>query len=525
MRQRGPPADRHGRGHGGGHQRNELFRQNHRLELNERVDDGFFDPGRGRPARPLAEWRSDPVVLTDREVLLVELEPLRQRIQNVPLMLALRTSVADKFKLLAQLVSSCFGNMTITEAAVDQRLADIKGKLNSNVIPLHELLFGPGVCRHRALLFKVLCDELSQQAEHGLQMRCCLVRGQQQGGYAHAWNEVTVFGETRVCDIMQNPGTFYRLGDSAAQAYQNMAGRAIYAAGANASIAAPVEHPVIGQHIGGGSYGAVYRGKWRGGAVIIKKVNPSSRDDRARTALLKEIDLLKQLRHPNIVLHMADSNNDTLPTRDLYLVLESMESDLFSCLHPSPPHPAQAMQFRWAQKGKRILLDAARGLLFLQMQSPAVIHYDIKSSNILIGFNGTAKLADIGSAKVLDQTLVTPGYGTPGYQAPESRTNEKSDIYSFGIVMWEVHTGRVPGSASQVAHWLRRAEIQGWESRLREILLGKPNGPVAARHCGAIDRVNLEEVTDDSGRTSTKPRMHPPARSRPSAVQVVQALE
>jgi hypothetical protein len=178
-----------------------LYRQNDRLELDEPAGHGFFDPGRGRDDRTLTEWWTDAVDPNAREVLLVEqsappMPPnaLQTLLSTASAMLALRTSVADKFKLLAEIVSASLGNLTFRDDQYEQWLTQLKARRRTNVIPLHEMIGGLGICRHRALLFKVLCDALSQNPEHGPPLRCALVRGD-HGAVGHAWNEVVVFGE------------------------------------------------------------------------------------------------------------------------------------------------------------------------------------------------------------------------------------------------------------------------------------------------------------------------------------------
>lgn len=93
-------------------------------------------------------------------------------------------------------------------------------------------------------------------------------------------------------------------------------------------------------------------------------------------------------------------------------------------------------------------LDVARGLHYLHHKR--VVHLDLKSANILLSRHGSAKIGDIGMARVLNRDYLTvlSGLGTFAWSAPEvlagRRCTEKVDIYSFGIVLWEICTGEVP---------------------------------------------------------------------------------
>ena len=98
--------------------------------------------------------------------------------------------------------------------------------------------------------------------------------------------------------------------------------------------------------------------------------------------------------------------------------------------------------------GKRIALDIARGLHFLHTHR--IVHMDVKSPNVLLGRTFTAKLADVGLAKFMqkDYLSAAKSVGTFAWSAPEvlmgGRCSEKVDIFSFGVVLWELCTGESP---------------------------------------------------------------------------------
>ncbi|KAK9819385.1 hypothetical protein WJX81_007382 [Elliptochloris bilobata] len=98
---------------------------------------------------------------------------------------------------------------------------------------------------------------------------------------------------------------------------------------------------------------------------------------------------------------------------------------------------------------RRVALDVARGLAFLHGRK--IVHRDLKSANILLARDGGACIADVGMARMLTKNVLTSLHGTFGtfaYCAPEMllgrECNEKSDLYSFGVVLWELSTAEAP---------------------------------------------------------------------------------
>eukprot|EP01052_Picozoa_sp_SAG31_P018023 SAG31_NODE_1259_length_9077_cov_3.520049_3_plen_361_part_00 len=162
----------------------------------------------------------------------------------------------------------------------------------------------------------------------------------------------------------------------------------------------------------------------------------------------REVQLLKRLRHPHVVLFMgwfwscADNSGKKIANQQsLCLVTELCWTSLYRFLHESK------MQLPWA----RVLgmsLDGARGMCFLHGEN--IVHRDLKSANLLIDRSYRVKVCDFGLAKALSQTAASRGeQGTPQYDAPElilqgKQADKKSDVYSFGVVMWELALRRRP---------------------------------------------------------------------------------
>ena len=124
------------------------------------------------------------------------------------------------------------------------------------------------------------------------------------------------------------------------------------------------------------------------------------------------------------------------------MVTELMDTDLFSALR-------QGSLYTWTgAHGKEVLAGIASGLHHLHSRRPPIVHRDIKSPNILV-MSGLAKIADVGIAHRMAASDMTAQKGfTMAWAAPEvilrKRATEKIDIWSFGVILWEVVSGNMP---------------------------------------------------------------------------------
>ncbi|XP_074283957.1 uncharacterized protein LOC141608510 [Silene latifolia] len=199
------------------------------------------------------------------------------------------------------------------------------------------------------------------------------------------------------------------------------------------------EDLTVGEQIGQGSCGTVYHGLWYGSDVAIKVFSKQEYSEEVILSFRQEVSLMKQLRHPNILLFMGAV---TSPQR-LCIVTEFLpRGSLFRLLQKS------TSKLDWKRR-MHIALDIARGMNYLHKCNPPIVHRDLKSSNLLVDKNWSVKVADFGLSRVKHETYLTTktGKGTPQWMAPEvlqnERTNEKSDLYSFGIILWELATQRI----------------------------------------------------------------------------------
>ncbi|KAJ4950562.1 hypothetical protein NE237_027394 [Protea cynaroides] len=202
--------------------------------------------------------------------------------------------------------------------------------------------------------------------------------------------------------------------------------------------------------LGEGGFGRVYRGIFDDGTNVAVKV--LKRDDQqGGREFLAEVEMLSRLHHRNLVKLIGICTEENIRSLVYELIPNgSVESHLHGV-------DKEAAPLDWVARMK-IALGAARGLAYLhEDSSPRVIHRDFKSSNILLEHDFTPKVSDFGLARTAleegNKHISTRVMGTFGYVAPEyAMTGHllvKSDVYSYGVVLLELLTGRKPVDMSQ----------------------------------------------------------------------------
>ena len=194
--------------------------------------------------------------------------------------------------------------------------------------------------------------------------------------------------------------------------------------------------------IGEGGFGEVFRGKWRGTTVAVKtlKGGGPTLNPKEVEKFSKEVSILRALHHPNLVLFLGACLSPTL-----CMVSEFMfGGSLYELLYKKKRVPD-------AQKRLNLVLDIARAMAYLHNCKPAIIHRDLKSLNILLDEKGDhAKVCDVGLARLKgsEEQTITGAVGTFSWMPPEMMKNlpytEKVDVYSFGLVVYEIVTGKLP---------------------------------------------------------------------------------
>ncbi len=195
---------------------------------------------------------------------------------------------------------------------------------------------------------------------------------------------------------------------------------------------------MLQQHIGRGGCSIVYKCKdSRGNMHACKRI---MKNQAPKELVSNEIEIMERLnrnRGNANIIRLIDRHEDD----DAYLIVQELcaHGSLFDHMHTLVGHEADV---------QRVIVDVLKGLDFMHDEH-GIVHADIKPGNILLSSSGTAKIGDFGTSFDMSSTN-TPRkmVGTPWYMAPETLTNNQfsfqSDIWSIGIVTFQLITGRLP---------------------------------------------------------------------------------
>ncbi|XLR10942.1 hypothetical protein S83_038880 [Arachis hypogaea] len=204
----------------------------------------------------------------------------------------------------------------------------------------------------------------------------------------------------------------------------------------------PWSELVLKENIGAGSFGTVIRADWRGSDVAVKILKVQDFDSERIEEFLKEVSLMKRMRHPNIVLLMGAVFQ---PPR-LSIVTEYLSRGSLYELLRMPGVGISLSEMRRLS----MAYDVASGMNYLHQMRPPIVHGDLKSPNLLVDNTYTVKVADFGLSRTKANTFLSSktAAGTPEWMAPEvilgKPSNEKCDVFSFAVILWELVTLEQP---------------------------------------------------------------------------------
>lgn len=247
---------------------------------------------------------------------------------------------------------------------------------------------------------------------------------------------------------------------------------------------------IIVQKLGEGAFGIVLYGQWRNEEVAIKQLRLKHMSENELMKFKKAAAIIAPLHSDYIVLLKGIS------LTPYALVMEYMHGgSLFNLLHSQTSLP-------WAMR-QQVALDVAKGLAFLHSHQPnKILHCNLKSQNVLLTRDQRAKLADSGLAKVRS-------VGNIPWTAPECfmrKYGRKSDMYAYGMVLWELTTRRIPYEEVTDPNEICKAIKAGEREKIHDQITN-PTEPIPVSIKGLIDLCWLQ------------------ARRRPKAKEAIEILE
>jgi serine/threonine protein kinase len=227
--------------------------------------------------------------------------------------------------------------------------------------------------------------------------------------------------------------------------------------GMQISLTIPYSHLTFGRKLGNGGFGEVFLGEWRHTEVAIKKLRMKDMSPKILAAFKNEAGIMARLNSP----HTVRLYGITL-SPEYTLVMEYLpKGSLYDVLSTEKPLP-------WSTRSQ-IALDMSIGLAFLHTEG--ILHQDLKSLNVLLDNHYRAKLADFGLSKIKRESSRTTStsvqsVGTLSWKAPElfkrgTKYNTACDMYSLGMTLWELSSGKLPFADAQDNEQILAWVLQG----------------------------------------------------------------
>lgn len=198
-----------------------------------------------------------------------------------------------------------------------------------------------------------------------------------------------------------------------------------------------LKHLKFEKMVASGSYGDLYKGTYCSQEVAIKILKPERINTDMQREFGQEVFIMRKVRHKNVVQFIGAC---TKPP-SMCIITEYMAGgSVYDYLH-------KKRGFFKLPSLLKVATDISKGMNYLHQNN--IIHRDLKAANLLMDENGVVKVADFGVARVKAQSgVMTAETGTYRWMAPEviehKPYDHKADVFSFGVVLWELLTGKLP---------------------------------------------------------------------------------
>ncbi|XP_062503379.1 uncharacterized protein LOC134180277 isoform X2 [Corticium candelabrum] len=250
----------------------------------------------------------------------------------------------------------------------------------------------------------------------------------------------------------------------------------------------------VTEHIlGHGAYGDVHIAYWQGCPVAVKMLYDTLLSNHSNVVelLQQEVSVAWKIHHPNIVLVCGMALELEEQKKTAWIVMELLQGSVAGVIEAAKKEDVLSLTLR---EKLDVTHDALCGLNYLHSLPNAILHGDIRPSNILVSRVMNAKLGDLGAARFTDTSL-SAGFLSPDYIAPErldgrsAQKNEETDVYSMGVTLCELFTSVSPDRSHRLEQLLLIQHSRVGALCARMVSDDPDRRPLAAEVLADIDHV------------------------------------